>query len=95
MDPSGVRLRSIATLARCQRNVRFSPDIDQIADAPTRRIKYASVFPRALVSPKVRQCADSGQDTATTEAPMSAAEPKVDQGRQCQRLLLNQLGSTT
>ena|SRR5665647_1672205 len=69
---------SIATVAGCQRGVRFSPDSDQIAGAPTVRSGQ-----RPPESPK---------GTNAPESPMGPADPKrplVDQARFTVFLKLN------
>jgi hypothetical protein len=79
MDPSGVRLPSIATLARCQRNVRSSPDSDQIADALTRRIKSAPATPEKTREPQgTPMRRQRPRDGATNEAPMSPVEAQSE-----------------
>ena len=75
----------MATLGRCPRHVRFPPDSDQIADAPTRRINALRSLPRTLVSPKSTNARQRARDTDTNEAPMRPVETK--------RTLVAQAGS--
>jgi hypothetical protein len=54
---------SIATVSRCPRYVRFSSDSDQIADAPTRRIKCAPAARETAGEPQVHPCAEQRSRT--------------------------------
>jgi hypothetical protein len=62
------RFGSFALILPCPRHVRFSPNSYQIADAPTRCLKWAPAIPETTWEPQetpMRQ--QRPRDTATTE----------------------------